>query len=123
MEAKTQYTDYKGTVAADISDHVATKNAHDDSLASIGIHYGLDPAKYKTVGLKVYGRKDFSIELICVDIEASKENDVLIGISLEDENALQELFKRFEFVLYDKYDEKYKNMDLTNSIKIEEAIS
>lgn len=109
MEARVLYTDLFGTVAADVDDHLCPPAQHD--LKSISRHFNLNEDKYKIVGLSLFGPTNFSLSLICIDLEKSTpEKEHIVKINYypdDDEDILDTLFKRLEIVLYDKYDSKY----------------
>lgn len=116
MKASTQYTDLTGTVAADISDFTTRSN----QLVELASHFNIDQTKYKVVGMSVYGVEKFHVQFICVDIERSKEgNEHIVTINIgTNENILPLLFKRLHIVLYNRYDEKYRNLDENEEINL-----
>lgn len=113
MEAKTQYTDFIGTAAADISDHLGISSV--DNLESIAKSFDVDTKRFKCVGISIYGTDSFYISLLCVDNDRSttgNEYIVKMSIEVEDENTILDLiFKRLHIVLHSQYDEKYKELD------------
>jgi len=119
MKASVQYTDFEGTVAADISDGLG--GAYGDDIKSIGKFFNLDEERFKLVGLSIYGTEDFSISLICVDKKRSTEGkEHIIQMSCEVENKkeiLDMLFKRLHIVLYDRFDDKYVKMDYVEEVR------
>jgi hypothetical protein len=119
MKAQVQYNDFEGTVAADISDGLG--GVHGDDLESIGKYFNLDENKFKIVGISIYGTNEFSISLICIDIERStdkKEHIVSMSCEVDDEKEILDiLFKRLHIVLYDKFDDKYVNMDYDSEVR------
>lgn len=57
MKADVSYSDFSGTVAAEISDALS-RNAG-DTVKSIGRYFKLDEKKFEIVGLSINGRIDF----------------------------------------------------------------
>lgn len=119
MKAHVQYNDFHGTVAADISDGLGGVNG--DDLKSIGKFFNLDENRFKIVGISIYGTNEFSISLICIDNERStdeKEHIVSMHCEVDDEKEILDiLFKRLHIVLYDKFDDKYLNMDYVSEVR------
>ncbi len=113
MEASVQYGDFKGTASADISDLLSQFGGNDFSNVSKFIK--LDEERFKLVGISIYGRKEFGIELICVDKQKSnKEKEHIVKLSYTPENKeeiLAILFKRLNIVLYERFDNVYPKMD------------
>lgn len=113
MNADVSYNDFTGTVAADISDVIGAKFSGDD-IISIAKYFKIDDTRFKVVGISIYGVKNFQISLICVDLNKttpSKEHIVNMSIDIENENEiLKILFKRINFVLYNKFDKKYSSL-------------
>ena len=102
MKANTQYNDFIGTAAADISDHTNLR----EFLASRGI----DTERYEPIGASFYhGYTDFfNASIVCIDKEQSTdENPYIVDISFEDEFTHEEffnLFKRFDVVITKKHE-------------------
>lgn len=119
MKAQVPYNDFEGSVAADISDGLG--GVHRDNLESIGKYFNLDENRFKIVGISIYGTNEFSISLICIDIERStdkKEHIVSMLCEVDDEKEILDiLFKRLHIVLYDKFDDKYVNMDYDSEVR------
>lgn len=99
MEAKVQYNDFKGTIAADGRDP-----ENEGVLKSFLVSKGVDVDKYHPVGFDFFaaerGYCNFSI--ICFDTE--KEN--LVDIGFEGKQKYEDffnLFKRFNVVGISKY--------------------
>lgn len=101
MKATTQYTDFNGTAAADISDHY--------NLEAFLKSRGVDTDRYKAIGVEFYhGEGDyFSATIICLDNENStKEKPYISNLSFESGVTYEEffgLFKRFNVILTKKY--------------------
>jgi hypothetical protein len=102
MKATTQYTDFAGTAAADISDHT--------DLTKFLNSRGVDTNRYAPIGAEFYhGYHDFfSASIICVDNEKSTaEKPHITNISFEaefDSKDFFNLFKRFNVIITKKYD-------------------
>ena len=119
MKSNVQYNDFRGTVAADISD--ALGGVGGDDLKGLVKYFNLDEDRFKIVGLSIYGTDNFYISLICVDKEKSteeKEHIVSMSYDIEDEkDILNILFKRLHIVLHDKFDEKYANIKYDEEVR------
>lgn len=117
MKATTQYTDFKGTAAADISDHY--------DLEAFLKDRGVDTDRYQAIGVEFYhGEGDFfSATIICVDKENSTdENPYISNLSFENGITSEDffgLFKRFEVVLTKKYG-GYEEYEINESIIIDD---
>lgn len=120
MQAKTQYTDLTGTVAADISDFTTRSN----QLHEVANHFNIDQKRFKVIGITIHGIENFSIAFICVDKQKStddKEFICKIRIETTEKEILSLLFKRLHIVLYDKFDEKYRNMEIDDEVFLSEV--
>jgi len=119
MKAQVPYNDFEGSVAADISDGLG--GVHGDNLERIGKYFNLDENRFKIVGISIYGTNEFSISLICIDLERStdkKEHIVSMLCEVDDEKEILDiLFKQIHIVLYDKFDDKYVNMDYDSEVR------
>jgi hypothetical protein len=119
MKAKTQYSDFEGSVAADVSDFLSEGVSN---LDKIGKFFELDEKRFKIVGLSISGINNFIISLICVDNEKStneKEHIVSMRYNTEDNEGkemLDNLFKRLNIILYSRFDEKYPNLELDQEV-------
>lgn len=94
MKACTQYNDYRGTAAADISDY--------GSLSDYLRKKGVDTERYEPVGVELYTgySNHISYRFICVDKESRERTAVKIGF--ESNGSFEEffnLFKRFDVIL------------------------
>lgn len=120
MKASVQYNDFKGTVAADISDFLGGPPNGDD-LRSIGKYFNLNEDRFTIVGLSVYGTTNFYVSLICVDKErSSEEKEHIVSMSYDIQNEreiLGILFKRLHIVLYDRYDSKYPSLEYDEEVR------
>lgn len=93
MKASVQYNDFKGTAAADISDHT--------DLAKYLQSNGVNPQQYHPVGIDMFhgvgGHFGFSI--ICQD---RQNNNNVVKVAFEEKQSTAELFslfKRFHVIL------------------------
>ncbi|MBD8348950.1 hypothetical protein [Dysgonomonas sp. HGC4] len=99
MEAKVQYNDFKGTVAADgIDPHSA------GVLVQFLEEKGIDTERYNPVGFDFYtGEREYcSFSIICID----NQEQNLVKFGFEKKQTLQEffnLFKRFNVIGISKY--------------------
>lgn len=117
MKAEVQYNDFKGTVAADISDFLGG-----NSLEAIAKYFNLDTKKFNLVGLSIYGTANFHLALRCVDLEKStKEKEYIVDLSvdLEGKNPLDLLFKRLYISLHGAHDKKYLDPELDSDREAE----
>lgn len=119
MKADVQYNDFKGSVAADISD--ALSRYAGDTLKSIGRYFKLDEKRFDIIGLSIYGTVDFSISLLCVDKNKSKEGQEHIVSMMydigDDKENLDILFKRLHIVLHERFDEKYPELRYNEEVR------
>ena len=101
MKARTQYNDFVGTAAADISDH--------SNLTDFSNRRGVDTERYEPIGASFYHgyANFFSGSIICIDRQQSNENEpYIVKIHFEAEFTHEEffnLFKRFNAVVTKKY--------------------
>ncbi len=117
MKAEVQYNDFKGNVAADISDFLGGNN-----LNSISKHFDLDTNRFKLVGISIYGTTEFHMALRCVDLEKTtdeKEYIVDLSVDLEGKNPLELLFKRLYISLHEAHDRKYLDPELDSDSESE----
>lgn len=94
MKASVQYNDYRGTAAADKSDHFYLN----DFLKGKGI----DVNKYNCIGAEFYSGDSlsFACRFLCVDNQSNDEKIMRIGF--ESKMSFEEffsLFKRFNVVI------------------------
>lgn len=108
MRASTQYNDYRGTSAADISDYV--------TLEDFFKRKGVNVNKYKPIGVDVYfnSPNNFNVRFICVDQESDENKAVTIGF--EEGVSMEEflgLFKRLNVLFtWNKGGHGYQDWDL-----------
>ena len=101
MKENTQYNDFIGTSAADISDHT--------NLEKFLESRGVDTNRYNAIGASFYhGYSDFfTMSIVCVDNELSTgSKPYIVHLSFEKDvthNEFFDLFKRFTFILTKKY--------------------
>ena len=105
MKANVQYNDFKGTSAADISDHV--------KLSDFLKERGVDTERYEAIGSSFYSSyDDFDASIICKDNEQSTpENLHLVKISFETGIEMDEyfnLFKRYEVISVPEFYNKFE---------------
>ena len=119
MKADVQYNDFKGSVAADISD--ALSRYAGDTLKSIGRYFKLDEKRFDIIGVSIYGTDDFSISLLCVDRNKSKDGHEHIVSMMydigDDKENLDLLFKRLHIVLHERFDEKYPELGYNEEVR------
>ena len=119
MKADVQYNDFTGSVAADISD--ALNRYAGDTLKSIGRYFKLDEKRFEIIGLSIYGTDDFSISLLCIDKNKSKDGQEHIVSMMYDigdnKENLDILFKRLHIVLHERFDEKYPQLRYNEEVR------
>ena len=107
MKASTQYNDYKGTAAADVSDYLFIRDYLKDR--------GVDIERYEPVGFELYtGYSNFvSYRFICKDNYSDENRLVKIGFESKDNiSDFLDLFKRFNVVLtWNKSDINYADWE------------
>jgi hypothetical protein len=117
MKASVQYNDFKGTAAADISDHTSLNNFIENR--------GVDINRYKAIGAEFYsGYSDyFSASFICEDKELSTEQKKhFVGINFENDiskDEFFELFKRFNVVIKERFG-GLENLEIEEVITIDD---
>lgn len=115
MKASVQYNDYRGTVAADMSDYTFLS----DYLKGRGV----DVERYEPIGVRFYsGYSEFvSVDFICIDHQSDERKAVTL--KLENQLSVSEfldLFKRMEIILTFAKGRDYSDWDLEdNPIMIE----
>lgn len=103
MKAETQYNDYVGTVAADISDHI--------DLNQFISKRGVSTERYEAIGARFYSSciGGSSASIICIDkVQSIDDKKHIIQLDFEqklDKEKFFSLFKRFELIIssYGKY--------------------
>lgn len=120
MKADTQYNDFIGSAAADISDYLGSK--YGDHLESFGKYFKIDETRFTVIGISIFGNESFSISLLCVDKQKSTaEKEHLVSMSINNienrEEILQFLFKRLHIVLHSKFDNKYPDMKIDEEVR------
>lgn len=112
IKASTQYDDFVGTAAADISDSIHLE----DYLSANGV----DTERYQVIGVEFFAEYSefISVRCICVD----KESQEIKTIGFEKKITKDEffnLFKRFNVIVTKKYiDIEGREMD-DNTIMID----
>ena len=118
MKARTQYNDFKGSAAADISDLFGEPGG--DDLKSISRFFDLNQERFEPIGISLYGTNGFHLSLLCVDKEKSteeKEHIVSMSCDVEDgKEIIDILFKRLHIVLHNRFDDKYPNSDYDEEV-------
>jgi hypothetical protein len=115
MKASVQYNDFKGSSAADISDHT-TLNGFLESR-------GVNIDRYNAVGAQFYaGYSDFfSASIICKDNQLSTDTKKhIVSIGFENELSKEEffeLFKRFNVIITERFG-GYENLEIEEAITI-----
>ena len=107
MKASTQYNDYVGTAAADMSDYTKLE----DYLKA----KGLNTDRYKPIGVELYcGYSSFiHLTFLCKDTESG--NNTIMKFAFEKEITIEEflnLFKRFNVLLTWAKGVDYSNWEL-----------
>ncbi len=111
MKAKVQYDDFKGTVAADISDLISAHKGN--YISSIGEYFNVDQNRFRVVGVSLQGIENFELTLLCVDKQKStQERDFLVKMRFDldaegQKRMLGLLFKRLNVVLFNSDDDSY----------------
>lgn len=118
MIAEVIYNDFKGTVAADISDLLGKR--YSDDLEGIAQYFNLDIERFQIVGLSLYGIENIYLSLICIDKEKStdkKEHIVKMSCDIHnEEKILHILFKSLHIVLHNNHDNKYCNLNYDEAV-------
>lgn len=113
MKADTQYNDFEGTAAADISDHT--------SLKAVLMERGFDTKRFEPIGATFYHgyAKFFNGSILCINKEKStSEKKHIVNVSFEADFTHQQffdLFKRFSVHLHKRH-EGYENMEVDEEI-------
>ena len=119
MVADTQYNDFRGSASADISDSIG--QAGGDDLKGFSKFFELDETRFRLIGISLYGPDEFSISLLCIDLERSssqKEHIVSMMYDMSStSNLIGRLFKRLHIVLHNKFDEKYPSLDYNEEVR------
>lgn len=98
MKAETQYNDYTGIVAADISDHI--------DLNEFISEQGINIDNYEAIGARLFSSSfgGHSISVFCIDRNKSESNTKhIVQIDFDDKLSIEaflSIFKRFEVILY-----------------------
>jgi hypothetical protein len=109
MKANTQYNDFIGTSAADISDHAYLSNYLEKQ--------GVDIEEYKPIGFSFYTSYNnfFSYSIIC-----NWKNEI-VSLSFEEELTKDDffnLFKRFNVICLRKHCD-FHNKEITKEVTID----
>lgn len=118
MKASTQYNDFIGTAAADISDH--------SNLTDFLSSRGVDIERYEPIGASFYnGYADFfNGSIICIDNQQSTNNNpYIVKIHFNTEFTHEEffnLFKRFNAVVTRRHG-GHQDREINEEITIEDS--
>ena len=113
MKAETQYNDFYGTAAADISDHT--------TLELFLKEKGVDTKRYEAVGVSFYSSYErfFTASIICIDNNKSSDsNKHITSIDFEEDildKDFFKLFKRFN-VMVTKMHHGYENIKINEEL-------
>ena len=114
MKASVQYGDFKGTSAADISDH--------ENLEAAAERIGIDTTRYKPIGVSFYSGYEnfFSCSVLVLDQTKSTEAEPhIMEISTElSRDDFFAMFKRFKVVLLRRFT-NYKEAEVKDVIHLE----
>ncbi|MBQ4083192.1 MAG: hypothetical protein IJC77_02870 [Bacteroidaceae bacterium] len=110
MKASVQYNDYRGTVAADISDYALLSDYLEDK--------GVDVDRYEPIGVHFYsGYSEYvSVSFICIDHQSDERKAVTL--KLEKNLSVVEfldLFKRLEIILTFAKGHDYSDWELEDN--------
>jgi hypothetical protein len=115
MKASVQYGDFKGTSAADISDH--------EDLEAAARRFGIDTSRYEPLGVRFYsGYKDFfSGSILALDRSQSTESEpYIVEIILDvSRDEFFDMFKRFDVVLLRRFTD-YSESEVKDTIHLED---
>ena len=124
MKASVSYNDLIGTVAADVSDEIATKFRTED-IEAIGKYFEIDENRFQIIGISIYGVKNMFVSLICIDKDRSENQPFItkmnVNITDEDKNFILEiLFKRLNIVLHSKFNEDFNKIVINEESNYED---
>ncbi len=109
MKASTQYNDYTGTAAADISDHLRLEDYLKEK--------GLDTDRYKPIGVELFCGYSKSVNPRFICIDQTSEEKVALTFAFEKQipiNEFLDLFKRFNVILTWGKDKDYSGWELND---------
>lgn len=116
MKASVQYNDYRGTVAADISDYALLSDYLKDR--------GVDVERYEPIGVRFYsGYSEYvSVNFICIDHHSVERKAVTLKFEKEfSVSEFLDLFKRLEIILTFAKGRDYSDWELEDDpILVEE---
>ena len=96
----------------------------ESSLQYFAEKFNIDDDRFKVVGIELYGVKNPSLHLICED--SLKVNNDISFISKiiipSDRFDIEEILEGLHIVLYKNFDEKYKNLDIGEEIRIDDLL-
>ena len=97
MKASVQYTDYKGTTAADRCDLFVERPSEMTQIIVQRFSVPLDPVTYKFVGVSVTGTQVNEVCAYFFFKNRQTHNTVKYFLSSVSMQSILDLFKRFEF--------------------------
>lgn len=118
MKASVSYNDFIGSSSADISDSL--ENLSGDNLKSISKYFRLNEEKFELIGISILGTSAFSVSLICIDLEKSKDENKVVSMLYDlklSGNILKILFKRLNIVLHSKFDQDFDKISNIEEIR------
>ena len=117
MKASVQYNDYRGTVAADLSDYALLSDYLRDR--------GVDVERYEPIGVRFYSSYSefISVNFICIDHQLDEHKAVTLAFEKKlSASEFLDLFKRLEIVLTSSKGRDYYDRELEdNPIIIKEV--
>ena len=122
LEQYLLYNDLVGDVVADLAKQPST---HDSYLQYFAEKFNINSDRFKIVGIELYGVKDPTLHLICQDLLKTKNNIPFISkIEIPAERFdIEEILEGLHIVLYENFDEKYKNLNINEVIRIEDLLN
>lgn len=114
MIAKVQYTDLKGTAAADIFNLLALKK--------LGETYGLNTSRYEPVGLSIDGVEQIDVAFLCRDLQKdATEDGRLLRVYINEEGLkLADFLERLQVVLINRFDSLPPNSKDFKDVNLDE---
>ncbi len=121
MKADVSYNDFRGIVAADISDRIG--DIQGDDLERIAAFLQLDQTRFQIIALSIFGVEAPCLSLICIDKKkssAEKSHIVSMGVDNDKFNGFRSLFKRMHIILQDSNN---KDVPAIETIHVNEEVS
>ena len=110
MKASVQYNDFRGTVAADMSDYTF--------LSDYLKERGVDVERYEPIGVRFYsGYSEFvSVNFICIDHQSDERKAVTLKFEKQlSATEFLDLFKRLEIILTFAKGRDYSDWELEDN--------